>query len=75
MFHIFLYFPFLYYGILGPVDAEPDSQWRTDGHQYNLQEKLVFGQGGGRSRGHRRVSNIKHSSRQFGEFEGGNYTC
>ena len=69
MINIFLYFPFLYYGTLGA--GEPDSQWRTDGHQYNLKEKLVFGQGGGRSRGHRRVSNIKHSSRQFGEFEGG----
>ena len=54
--------------------GEPDPEspgWRTDGHQYNLQNKLVFGQGGGAGKKRRVVSNLKHKSRQFGEFQGG----
>ena len=53
-------------------DPDPESPgWRTDGHQYNLQNKLVFGQGGGGGKKRRVVSNLKHKSRQFGEFQGG----
>ena len=48
-------------------DSEAESRWRTDGHQYNLRDKLVFGQGG-----QRRVSgSVKHNPRQFGQFQGG----
>lgn len=52
----------------GDGDPEPEGRWRTDGHDYNLQDKLVFGQGGGKRR---IVSNMRHKVRKFGEFKGG----
>lgn len=52
----------------GEGDPDPEGRWRTDGHDYNLKEKLVFGQGGGKRR---RVSNMRHKTRKFGEFKGG----
>ena len=47
--------------------------WRTDGHNYNLKKKLVFGSGGARKVQRKVVNNIKQSSqlKQFGEFTGG----
>ena len=47
--------------------------WRTDGHDYNLRNKLVFGKGGARKVQRKVMSNIKQSShlKQFGEFTGG----
>ena len=48
-------------------DGEAESRWRTDGHQYNLREKLVFGQAGQR----RVAGSVKHNTRQFGQFQGG----
>ena len=52
----------------GEGDPKPEGRWRTNGHEYNLQEKLVFGQGGGKRRV---VSNMRHKTRKFGEFKGG----
>ena len=54
--------------ILVDGEGDPDGRWRTDGHDYKLQEKLVFGQGGGKRRV---VSNVRHKARKFGEFKGG----
>ena len=52
----------------GEGDPQPEGRWRTNGHDYNLQEKLVFGQGGGKRR---IVGNMRHKTRKFGEFKGG----
>ena len=58
-------------GVLGG-----DGNWRTDGHNYNLKSKLVFGKGGARKLQRKVVNNIKQSShlKQFGEFTGGWYS-
>ena len=50
-----------------------DGSWRTDGHNYNLKNKLVFGKGGARKVQRKVMNNIKQSSsfKQFGEFAGG----
>ena len=52
----------------GEGDPEPEGRWRTGEHDYNLQDKLVFGQGGGKRRV---VSSMRHKVRKFGEFKGG----
>ena len=50
-----------------------DGSWRTDGHDYNLKNKLVFGKGGARKMQRNVMNNVKKGSnyRQFGEFIGG----
>ena len=55
-------------GVLGG-----DGSWQTDGHNYNLKNKLVFGKGGARKVQRKVMNNIKQSSsyKQFGEFAGG----
>lgn len=54
--------------ILVEGEGDPEGRWRTNGHDYNLQEKLVFGQGGGKRR---IVGNMRQKTRKFGEFKGG----
>ena len=45
-------------------------RWRTDGHSYNLRDKLVFGRGGGGNMQRRVVGNTRRNS---AEFAGGKY--
>ena len=58
--------------VLVPLAVHSESsqgQWRTDGHSYNLRDKLVFGRGGGGRNMQRRV--VSNTRRKTGEFAGG----